>query len=257
MAESSNAIGVAGPRTELSNRSRASQGFPFGTTLDWRRLTQIQGLSLRQSVINKPTTVLRQGQIASSFFVLVDGWGVKYKQLGNGRRQILSFLLPGDPATLGALSQQPMAHSVQLLPDSVVDEFDPDAINRKVQDSEDLQAFISATYDNELARADELLASLGRRSAKERIAHLMLEFDARLSSRGAIVDGYIVMPLRQHHLADALGLTTIHVNRTLRALRDENLIDVRGGVLRILHRDRLVALANFEDSYLSVGTLPT
>ena len=64
------------------------------------------------------------------------------------------------------------------------------------------------------------------------------------------------MPLRQRHLADALGLTTIHVNRTLRALRDENLIDVCGGVLRILHRDRLVSLANFEDSYLSIGTLP-
>ena len=76
MAESSNAIGVAESRAELSNRSRASQGFPLGTTLDWRRLTQIQGLSLRQSVINKLTTVFRQGQIASSFFVLVDGWAL-------------------------------------------------------------------------------------------------------------------------------------------------------------------------------------
>ena len=249
MADSTNAIGVAEARTEFSNRSRDWQG----ATLDWRRLRHLQGLSQRQSTVNKPTTILRQGQTASSFFIVVDGWGLKYKQLSDGRRQILSFLLPGDPATLGAISPQPMTHSVQMLPDSVVSEFDPDAINRKVLASEDLQAFISATHDNELARADELLTSLGRRSAKERIAHLMLEFDARLASRGAKLDAYIVMPLRQRHLADALGLTTIHVNRTLRALRDENYVDVRGGILRILDRERLVALANFEDSYLSVG----
>jgi len=62
------------------------------------------------------------------------------------------------------------------------------------------------------------------------------------------------MPFSQRHLADALGLTTIHVNRTLRALRDENLIDVRGGVLRILVRDSFVVLAGFEDGYLSIGT---
>jgi DNA-binding transcriptional regulator LsrR (DeoR family) len=62
------------------------------------------------------------------------------------------------------------------------------------------------------------------------------------------------MPFHQRHLADALGLTTTHVNRTMRALRDENLIDVRGGVLRILDRDSLVALVGFEDGYLSIGT---
>ena len=61
------------------------------------------------------------------------------------------------------------------------------------------------------------------------------------------------MPLRQRHLADALGLTTIHVNRTLRALRDEELMDVRGGLLRILDREQLIALSGFDSAYLATG----
>ncbi|MEE8171863.1 MAG: Crp/Fnr family transcriptional regulator [Alphaproteobacteria bacterium] len=204
--------------------------------------------------MTKPTTILRQGNVASSFYVLIDGWGLRYKQLDDGRRQILSFLLPGDPVTLSALLSQPLTHSVQLLPGSEVSEFDVGAINKKFQANENLQACINATHQHEFAMADELVTNLGRRSAKERIAHLMLEFDARLNMRGAVHDGYILMPLRQRHLADALGLTTIHVNRTLRALRDEKLIDVRGGILRILDRKRLVALASFDDAYLYVGT---
>jgi len=88
--------------------------------------------------VSKSTTIHRQGQIASAFFVLVEGWRLKYRQLSEGRRQIFSFLLPGDPATLSALSPQPLAHSVQLLPDSVVSEFEPSAINRKIEDHEDL-----------------------------------------------------------------------------------------------------------------------
>ena len=173
--------------------------------------------------------------------------------MDDGRRQIPCFLLPGDPATLAALSPHPLNHSVQLLPDCVVSEFDVAAMNEQLQANEDFRACMNATYQRELAIADEQLVNLGRRTAKERIAHLMLEFDTRLNMRGDAPDGYIFMPLRQRHLADALGLTTIHVNRTLRAMRDENLIDVRGGKLRILDRAHLVALAGFDGAYLAAG----
>jgi CRP/FNR family transcriptional regulator len=179
-----------------------------------------------------------------------DGWGLRYKQLDDGRRQILDFLLPGDPATLSTLSPRPLNHSVQFLPGSVVGEFDLDAVTRMTGEIKELQACVAATYEYEFAKAHELAINLGRRSAKERIAHLMLEFDTRLSLRGSNHGGTIIMPLRQRHLADALGLTTIHVNRTLRSLRDEKLIDIRGGVLQILDRDALVGLADFDSSYL-------
>ncbi|MDP7342325.1 MAG: Crp/Fnr family transcriptional regulator [Alphaproteobacteria bacterium] len=254
MADSENANDAQDPGAELDSHSPDDQKFSFGATLDWRRLHQIQALGTRQSAVNKPTTVLRQGQIAASFYILIDGWGLRYRQLGDGRRQILSFLLPGDPVTLSALSPRRLAHSVQLLPDSVVSEFDADVVSRELHGSEYLQACVNASYEHELAMADELLTNLGRRSAKERIAHLMLEFDCRLTLRGAVHTRDISMPLRQRHLADALGLTTIHVNRTLRILRTENLIDMRGGILRILERDRLIALAKFDAVYLSAGT---
>ena len=230
------------------------QGFSFAATLDWRRLENIQAVRARQSVVTKPTTVLHQGQNATAFYTLLDGWGVRYKMLSDGRRQILSFLLPGDPVTLSALSPRPLAYSVQLLSEAVVSEFDIKLIKQHMRENDELSASANACYERELAMADEHVTNLGRRSAKERIAHLMLEFDALLHWRGAVHDGHIFMPLRQRHLADALGLTTIHVNRTLRALRDEELLDLRGGILSFLDRERLMALAVFDGAYLSAGT---
>jgi len=256
LVENSNATSVTHSGGTLGDRHLEGDELLLGAALDWRRLSQIQGLGVRQSVVTKSTTILRQGQPASSFFVLFDGWGLRYKQLGDGRRQILSFLLPGDPATLSSLLPRPLNHSVQMLPGSAVGEFDLDAVQRIASENSDLQSCVAAPYEQEFARTDELATNLGRRSAKERIAHLMLEFVTRLGLRGTVQDSSILMPLRQRHLADALGLTTIHVNRTLRALRDENLIDIRGGVLQILDRNRLVALANFDATYLTGGNPP-
>ena len=175
--------------------------------------------------------------------------------MSDGRRQILSFLLPGDPVTLSALSPRPLAYSVQLLSEAVVSEFDIDLMNKHMRENEELRHSANACFERELAMADEHMTNLGRRSAKERIAHLMLEFDTLLHWRGSVHGGQIFLPLRQRHLADALVLTTIHVNRTLRALRDEELIDLRGGVLSILDRERLTALAGFDGAYLSAGAV--
>ena len=245
------------PETGTENYGLAanSQGFTFAATLDWRRLESIQAIRVRQSVVTKPTTVLRQGQNATAFYSLLDGWGLRYRMLNDGRRQILSFLLPGDPVTLSALSPRPLAYSVQLLSEAVVSEFDVEAMKKHMRENDELSASANACSERELAMADEHMTNLGRRSAKERIAHLMLEFDALLHWRGAVHDGHIFMPLRQRHLADALGLTTIHVNRTLRALRDEDLMDLRGGILRILDREKLMTLAGFDGAYLSAGTV--
>ncbi len=256
LIENSKAASVAHSVGTLGDRHLESDDLLLGASLDWRRLSQIQDLGVRQSVVTKSTNILHQGQPAASFFVLFDGWGFKYKQLSDGRRQILSFLLPGDPATLSSLSPRPLNHSVQMLPSSVIGEFDIAAVRQIAAEDRDLQSCITATYEHEFARTDELATNLGRRSAKERTAHLMLEFVTRLGLRGTVQDSSILMPLRQRHLADALGLTTIHVNRTLRALRDDNLIDFRGGVLQILDRDRLVALANFDPAYLATGNPP-
>lgn len=231
------------------------QEFSFAATLDWRRLDETQTIRIRQSVVTKATTVLQQGERANAFYSLIDGWGLRYRMLSDGRRQILSFLLPGDPVTLSALSPRSLGYSVQLLSDAVVSEFDINLMREHLQENEELRASATACYERELSMADEHITNLGRRSAKERIAHLMLEFDALLNWRGAVHDGHIFIPLRQRHLADALGLTTIHVNRTLRALRDEELMDLRGGVLRILDRENLTALAGFDSTYLSAGTV--
>jgi CRP-like cAMP-binding protein len=253
VANNENTQPAPAPVTEFAGDGVIIQELSFAATLDWRRLENIQAVRVRQNVVTKPTTVLRQGQIAPAFYSLIDGWGLRYKMLRDGRRQILSFLLPGDPVTLSALSGCPLGYSVQLLSEAVVSEFDIGLMKRHIRENDELRASANCCYERELAMADEHLTNLGRRSAKERIAHLMLEFDAQLHARSAVPGGPILMPLRQRHLADALGLTTIHVNRTLRTLRDEELMDVRGGLLRILDREQLIALAGFDSAYLATG----
>ena len=101
------------------------------------------------------------------------------------------------------------------------------------------------------ALAHDHMTSLGRRPAKERIAHLFLEIQQRLAARGPVDErAGIPVPLKQEHIADALGLTTIHVNRTLRTLREAGMVVLRGGILRIQNRAALMEMTGFRpDSF--------
>jgi CRP-like cAMP-binding protein len=105
----------------------------------------------------------------------------------------------------------------------------------------------------EAAILGERLTNAGRRSAYERVSHLMLELFVRLSAAGLARDMSFRMPLTQELIGDALGLTTIHVNRTLRSLRRDGLISIQGKRVTLLDPERLSLLSDFDRSYLSAG----
>jgi CRP-like cAMP-binding protein len=98
--------------------------------------------------------------------------------------------------------------------------------------------------------AEERIASIGRRSAYQRIGHIFLELYMRLELIGAASGDEFTSPLTQDHLADLLGLTSIHVNRTLRQLKRDGMIAVEGRTIRLLSRNRLEAIADFDPRYL-------
>ena len=188
-----------------------------------------------------------QNEVCDELYTILDGWVFLYQILEDGRRQILDFAMPG--AFLGFQPDlgAPAPHSAQCLTDVAVCIFPRKNLFDLFRAYPELalrMAWITAR-DGALAR--EHLTNVGRRSARERVAHLLLELFYRVR-RGnpAPRDNSIELPLTQEHIADALGLTSVHVNRTLRALREADLLAMRGRMLRILDPRALAELAGFD-----------
>ena len=196
-----------------------------------------------------------QDEGCDELFTLLDGWVFLYQILEDGRRQILDFALPGAFLGFQPDLDAPASHSAQCLTDLAVCIFPRRNLLDLCRENPELalrMAWITAR-DGALAR--EHLTNVGRRSARERVAHLLLELFYRVRRRTPSTGGNAVgLPLTQEHIADALGLTTVHVNRTLRALREAELASVRGRTLSLRDPDALDAIAGFDpESVLSHG----
>ncbi len=212
----------------------------------------LRGLRLRQRLVPAKTLIFREDEPVEEFYTLFDGWGFRYKLLADGRRQILSFLLPGDPLTLGVLTVKALSYSVQTLTVARLCVFDREETAAFIQSESELRQRYQRLSVHEIAGTYERLADLGRRSAKERMARLILDIHARLNANGVMQGNTFDFPLRQEHVADALGLTTIHVSRTLRALREEGLVAYHANAMQILDYQNLVAISGFRDNYLAL-----
>lgn len=185
--------------------------------------------------------------------IILSGWICCYQMLDGGRRSILALHVPGDVPDLQRLHlPDPDFGMAALTP--VVAAFVPHAELRGLADS--FPAIATALWREALITAAihrAWIAGLTRRDARGRLAHLFCELHTRLKAVG-LVDGYTMpMPLRQSDLADALGLTSVHVNRTLRDLRAEGLIRLRARRLEILDWPGLQAKGEFNPRYLHLA----
>lgn len=171
-------------------------------------------------------TFLREGEIMSQIFTLYSGWAFSYKQLPEGRRQILSFLIPGDAIILENLCFPNLAlpFSVKSLTPMAMCVFGLDDMVTLTNTSGAQARRRASLMHDHVADSNRRLADIGRRSALGRVAQLILELEERLKSRGLSEKGRFNFPVRQEHIADALGLTTVYVNRTLDRLRRLNVI---------------------------------
>lgn len=175
-----------------------------------------------------------RNQASGDVFMLCSGWAFRYFQLADGRRQILKFLLPGDLFSPVAIFEKTFLFSVKALTEVGVSGFARSAIHAKCTASPDVQSAIVNSCIAEARDTTELLTALGQRSAEERIAHLLLHLMPRIAARNVIRDQRYPFPLRQQHIADAVGLTPVHVSRIFRLLRDRHLLELSEGVLKIL-----------------------
>lgn len=183
-------------------------------------------------------------------YALLEGWALRFRIFQDGRRQICRLFLPGDFIGLGGSLLGVPGHSVVALTDVAVAKFRTRLLADQLRTSPRLWRAALWSYARDRAILDERIASIGRRSAYERLAHILVELHARLEFGGQADGDSFVLPLTQEHLADLLGLTSIHINRVLRRLRQEGLIDLEGRTVRFLARERLMEIADFDPRYL-------
>ncbi|WP_054005327.1 Crp/Fnr family transcriptional regulator [Cypionkella psychrotolerans] len=194
--------------------------------------------------------LMHQGQTDQAAYILSDGWVCSYKLMRDGKRQIVDFQIPGDFLGLRSVLFHTADHNIEpITPVTASEVLASDLIDAFASSPRLATAVLWAASRDE-AMVVEHLVSIGRRSALERTAHFFLELSARLKLVGlGTVEGY-ACPLSQYMLADALGLSAVHVNRVLRELREEGLLTFQKGKVTIHDFEKLVDVADFDRTYL-------
>ena len=207
---------------------------------------QSQSVKVRS---NKQLT--HEGQTGHRAFILQAGWACSYKVLPDGGRQIISFPIAGDLVGLRSVLLRTADHSFSALTDAVISPVEGTHILKCVTEFPRLGAALLWAASRDEAMVVEHLVSIGRRNALERVAHFFMELAERLTLIGEATETEFKCPLSQFVIADALGLTAIHVNRVLRQLRELDLLTVRKGSVKIHDLGRLRKLAGFQGGYLN------
>jgi CRP-like cAMP-binding protein len=208
------------------------------------------GLSVELHTLDAATYLVRQGDRRTRTCLVASGFAFRQKLTSSGTRQILSVSIPGDFVDLDSALLDVADHNVQALTRCQV-AFIPRTEIRMLIDQHPRVAvalWLDTLVDASIFQ--EWILNVGRRDARGRIAHLLCEFARRLEVAGLANGDSFQFPMTQEQLADATGLTAVHVNRTLRGLEKEGLIERDGRRLRIPDREALRDAADFSESYL-------
>lgn len=221
------------------------------TRLSQDDLAAIERVS-RIGVRNVPARrdLIREGDPPRSIFLVLEGWACRYKQLPDGRRQIVAFFIPGDLCDLNVYILKEMDHTVGAITSIRVAEIGRDAFETLMVDH---PRVTQALFWNELvtvAIQREWTLNLGQRTAYERLAHMFVELFLRFETIGRTDGNSFEFPLTQTDIADAAGLAPVHVNRMLKELRLDGLIELKGKTLTIPDMAALKNAAMFNDNYL-------
>lgn len=205
--------------------------------------SKVRSLSAKEDVI-------REGDKPHDVNLILEGWACRYKILEDGRRAISAFMVPGDLCDVRMFILKQMDHSIGSLTPLIVAQIPSE---RLLELADSSTRICRALWWNSLveeAIAREWASNIGQRDVLARLAHLFCEMFFRLQSVGLADHDTISWPLTQSQLGEAVGASTVHVNRSIQELRDRNLVELSGRKLHILNLDGLKDLAMFSASYL-------
>ena len=206
-----------------------------------------------QREISARRDLIREGDEPRSVFLILDGWACRYKTLPDGRRQVVGIFLPGDICDFNIYILTEMDHNIGAITPLKVAELPRDDFERLMSEH---PRITQALHWDELVTVSiqrEWTLNLGQRTAYERIAHLLCELFLRLQSVGLTRGASCDFPMTQVDIADASGLTAVHVNRTLQELRRDGLIELQSKTLTIPDLQALKNAALFNDNYLHLN----
>jgi len=213
-------------------------------------LAGLAELEARCRPVAARTELVHERQAGHRAFILQQGWACCYKLLPDGGRQVIDFRIPGDFMGLRSVLLRTSDHSFAAVTDLVVAEVPARQMLATLQQLPRLGAAILWAASRDEAMVVEHLVNVGRRSALARTAHFFIEIGLRLELVGLGSKAGYACPLNQYLLADALGLTAIHVNRVLRQLRERELMTFRDGEVVFHDLTRLRRLAGHHGGYL-------
>ena len=210
----------------------------------------LESITDRIQHLGSRETIIDEGDTPHFVNIVLSGWACRYKILPDGRRQIIAFLLPGDMCDPYVFLLRTMEHSLGTLTPVTLAKVPAQAIRDLTASGRELAEALWWQMLEAMEIQREWTVSLGRRTAIERLAHLFCEISIRLGSLGLTNGPDCDMPITQSDLADAMGLSTVHVNRSLHELRASGLVELRSRRLTILDRQGLMDLAMFDPAYL-------
>ena len=196
------------------------------------------------------TDLIREGDTPRGVFLVLDGMACRYKILPDGARQVLAFLVPGDFSDLDVALLDAMDHAIGTLSSCRVAHIPTRTVGDLLGNHPAIARALRLAALVEAATARQRLANLGRRPCERRLVHVICEMLVRLRTVGLASAAGFDLPLTQVDLADATGMTSVHVNRSLRALRRRGLIEIQGRRIVIPDLDSLEAAADFDPRYL-------
>jgi len=211
----------------------------------------IQEMKQGEDVFGTGGAVTREGADNTPLYTLLSGWAFRFRTLPDGRRQILNFLMPGELIGVQANFLGEAAHGVETMGPAVLCRLARNKMWDLYRNHPTLGFDVTWLTAHEEGLVDETLVSVGRRTALERIATLLLYLYKRAASIGLAVDGVLELPLTQSHLADALGLSRAHVNETLGRLEKRGLFRFRRGRLELMNPRAIESIADYYDQPLS------
>jgi CRP-like cAMP-binding protein len=210
-------------------------------------LAVINDLKRDHLAMPEGTKIIRAGQHGSELYTLYAGWAFRYKNLPDGRRQILNFLLPGDLLGLQAAMFDAAQHGIEALTDVELCLLPRPKVWDLFGQMPQLAFDITWLGAREESQVDENLLSAGRRSAAERVAALIVNLYKRADALALVADRTFAFPLNQQHIADALGLSLVHTNKTLARLRRMGMYTQSNGSLTLTNPHVLECISQHFD----------
>ena len=237
---------TAGPRPHSPLNVELSPRLPTVA----REAATVLDLNAVSRALRAGQEIVSEGRRCNAVFLIITGIAIRYRILRDGQRQILNFLLPGDFAGISSCRFQNALVSIKTLTPAAVAPIPLKQLVGLVETQPQLAARLFWWFSSEQTILAERLIAIGRRAARERIAHFLLELLVRLQNIGLADEQSYHLPLTQETISDALGLSIPYVNRVLGELRDAGLVHIKDRQVIIDDVEELSALADFEHAYL-------